>query len=260
MNEWSKILSKVVELKEKHNVLWFRGHSNTNYKLNSSLSRIDRDRCIVRQFENNIYNSFINYGDIYCGMFSEHKDWNILFFMQHYGLYTRLLDWTDSFITAVYFANSRRKKDEDACIWVIDPILLNRNCIGLYDDKDKGYDIINLLTLDMLPSRINRYKSYFEEDINIKSFALVPRRNNERLVSQNGFFTVQGSDLIPLEEEYKNLIDNGMYKIELPSTTYEDSMKFLKINGINYYSLYGGADGLCKYIKDELLEIKLNNI
>lgn len=261
MTEWENILSEVIKLKEKHNVLWFRGHSNSSYKLNSGLARINETKTVVRNYENSIYNSFINYGDYYCDKFIEYKEWNTLFLMQHYGLHTRLLDWTDSFMTALYFANYGRNKDEAACIWVIDPIELNKNCIGIYDKtEDEGYDFIKLLTIDSLPKRIENYKNYFEKDIHINTFALVPRRNNERLVSQNGFFTIQGSELIPMEEEYKHLIDKCIYKIELPPESYIESKHFLKMNGMNYYALYGGVDGLCKYIKDELLEIKLENI
>ncbi|WP_369902425.1 FRG domain-containing protein [Bacillus manliponensis] len=254
------ILEQVQQLSKNHKKLWFRGHASTSYKLNSGLCRISKNTAHIRESENNIYNSFLNYGDFACEKYRDHQEWNILFLMQHYGLYTRLLDWTDSFITALYFANYGRKEGETACIWILDPMGLNNNCTGLYEKEvDEAYDQIRYLTLDTLPSRIKNYKNYFEKDIHIKSFAMMPRRSNDRLVSQNGFFTVQGTEGIPLEEEYAQHLGNFIYKIELPPETYEDTMNFLKLNGINYYSLFGGVEGLCKYIKDELLEIKLRN-
>lgn len=262
MNEdFKNILEQIYEFKRKHGVIWFRGHSDSNYKLNSGLYRIDKDTGSIRNMENNIFNAFLNYGDSYCNSFIENKNWNVLFLMQHYGMYTRLLDWTDSFITALYFATQERDKDECACIWMINPIQLNKSCHQLYDkSEDDGFDLIRLLTVDTLPERIKNYTNYFEKELNIGTFAMVPRRNNTRLVSQNGFFTVQGTINKPLDEEYRCHIDDFIIKIELDPSTYEDRVQFLKLNGINYYSLYGGIDGLCKYLKDEFFGIKLNNI
>lgn len=255
------IFKQLKEISSKHDTLWFRGHSSCTYKLNSGLYRINSDLDEVRQFENQIYNAFINYGDFFSRKFYDNKEWNALFMMQHYGLYTRLLDWTSSFSTALYFANLNRNHQKDAVIWAIDPIELNRHCYNLYEhNHDEPYDSIGLITIETLPNRIKKYTNFFNEDIHIKTFAIMPRRNNDRLVSQSGFFTVQGTEGKPLEHEYEQFIDKFIYKIVLPANTFEESMEYLRLNGINYYSIFGGIDGLCKYIKDELLQIKLNNL
>ncbi len=258
-----EVLEQLNDISSKHETLWFRGHSSTDYKLNSGLYRISANKNEVREQENNMYNAFVNLGSMYIDRFGSglEKEWNTLFLMQHYGMHTRLLDWTSSFITALYFANYGRSPDKPATIWALDPLALNKNCHNLYEkQQDNSYDSIGYITLDTLPNRIKKYTSYFNHDVHIKSFALMPRRSNERLVSQNGFFTVQGTDNIPLEEEYKSQIGKFLYKIELPSSTYESSKKYLQVNGIDYYSLFGGVDGLCRYIKDELLKIKLKNL
>ncbi|MCX4269535.1 MAG: FRG domain-containing protein [Lachnospiraceae bacterium] len=242
-------------------MLWFRGHKNVSYKLNSGLYRISKEEETISNKENDIFNCFINYGDMYCSKYIENKDWNTLFLMQHYGLYTRLLDWTDSLITSLYFATRNHIDGTDACIWVLNPISLNQSNQKLYEKGvDKGFDNIGLLSVDTLPQRIKKYTNYFEQQIQIGSFSIVPRRNNERLISQNGFFTVQGTSNHPLEEEVESKEKVFLKKIILSNDFCFECKDFLKISGINYYSLYGGIEGLCYYIKNELLHLELKNL
>ena len=59
-------------------------------------------------------------------------DWEWLFLMQHYGLRTRLLDWTESSLIALYFAIRDNSGDVDAAVWAMNPWWLNRQTFGEY--------------------------------------------------------------------------------------------------------------------------------
>ena len=53
-------------------------------------------------------------------------EWEWYFLMQHYGVPTRLLDWTENPLIAIYFAVEGHKADRDAAVWALDPTWLNR--------------------------------------------------------------------------------------------------------------------------------------
>jgi hypothetical protein len=66
----------------------------------------------------------------------DHDDeWGWYSLMRHYAAPTRLLDWSDGVLTALYFAVREDPKDDqtgalnrkppDACVWMLDPYRLN---------------------------------------------------------------------------------------------------------------------------------------
>ncbi len=78
-----------------------------------------------------------------------------MFLMQHYGVPTRLLDWTESPLTALYFAITNEDYNKsDSALWMLKPIELNKkanirtnekNFIPSFDDEYlKNYNIQNV--------------------------------------------------------------------------------------------------------------------
>ncbi|MCT2195391.1 FRG domain-containing protein [Paenibacillus sp. p3-SID1389] len=235
--QWIEVINQVKNFSSRRPVVWFRGHGkHESFKLISGLFR-DKFDSIEDYLDSEIqkYQEFLYLG------YSDHKvsDWNLLFLMQHHGVKTRLLDWTESFVTALFFAYINwNPNEEDACVWMLDPTRLNyltfKRPMGLY-----------------LPFGIN-YEEYlngvaeFEE----YSIALLPVRNNKRLIAQQGVFTLQGNSLLPLDEEHnKLLIENeDLIKILLNKELYEDVQSFLRQSGVNHYTLFPDLDGLAKLV------------
>src|SRR5437588_9541168 len=114
---------------------WFRGHTIAQWKLCPRLYREYGDYQTIRErkIEDEIREEFIVRAPILC----EHlpagdersAEWEWYFMMQHFGTPTRLLDWTDGALIALYFAVKDNAGFYDAAVWVLDPYALNRRAI-----------------------------------------------------------------------------------------------------------------------------------
>lgn len=84
---------------------FFRGHSSTDYKLIPSIGRFHQEGqdSGSLQFEKEIFDDFKRKYSLFTDV-RPRNDMEFLFLAQHYGLPTRLLDWTFNPLIALYFA------------------------------------------------------------------------------------------------------------------------------------------------------------
>ena len=106
--------------------LWFRGVSSSSYFLVPGF---------YRQFNNlnqvgarDLFDSFIRRGKAFTRSGS-YTRWHWYHIMQHYGLPTRLLDWTEGALIALLFA-LRHRSSSVPSVWVLNPYWLNEMSTG----------------------------------------------------------------------------------------------------------------------------------
>jgi hypothetical protein len=122
MSRLSDFISTSIDLSVTRGYhLWWRGQADKTWPLLPSVYRRERGH----RFEKNAVSKFVQRAPAFhatCPAKGDRPGW--LGFMQHHGLPTRLLDWSESPLTAAYFAASEAP-DRPGRIWALDPFLLN---------------------------------------------------------------------------------------------------------------------------------------
>ncbi len=117
---------------------WFRGHAKANWRLCPKLYRDYGGYAAVRRSktEDEIREEFIKRAPILSASLptgdEKIAEWDWYFRMQHFGTPTRLLDWTEGALIALYFAVKDNPGFYDAAVWALDPFELNKRVF----DKD----------------------------------------------------------------------------------------------------------------------------
>jgi hypothetical protein len=247
---WIKFLEKIIETIDQlendgGDIHLFRGHNNNQWTLTPSLYRKPWIDLLNNKGEENLHFEFdINSGPLYERKLSS---WERLFEMRHSGIPTRLLDWTENFGSALFFAldgidwdkNAISEKKIVPCVWIMDP----------YDLNETFYNDPSIFTVDELGFE---YVDLFNENSERKEkisrisgpIAISPPARGQRCFAQKSIFTLHVGSRDPIE----NLCAPCVKKFDIPLDSIADAKKFLKMAGINDYSLFPDADGLGRYI------------
>jgi len=231
---------------------WFRGQSDSKWDLVPRLYRSDcyiLEREILRDFKINA-RSYLN------RLPQDDFDW--LFVMQHYSLPTRLLDWSESHLIALYFSTIDYNNECDAAVWILHPWTLNQN-----------KNILCQMTVPVTSHpKLNRYLLGYIHKIGDENedspriartiealypVAIRPNRDTPRIIAQKGVFTLHGKDrtglnlIVPLIEKddyYPIKID----KIIICGKSKLKILKQLYLAGINNSVVFPEIEGIAKEI------------
>ena len=212
--------------------LWYRGHPNAEFYLLASLLRFRNGL----EKEQHLYTSFQKFADRILKR--RDSEWETLFEMQHYGVPTRLLDWSETFGIALFFAahyNQIYGPEKDAAIYLLDPLALNR--------------LSRISEIYRVPKDEDRFsytaiywrRSPFAASAPI---AIEPIFINDRMLAQRGMFTVHHDSIDPLEKKFPEAIK----RVLLPATVVPAALEFLDLSNINMYSVFPDLAGIAGYL------------
>jgi hypothetical protein len=236
---WDEFLGQVRKAREelgKPKVVWYRGHSSPDYGLTPSLIRkpawIAKEQILFDEYERSAARILERKED----------DWELLIDMQHYGIPTRLLDWTDVLGIALAFALYDSHGDhEDSVVFVLDPGQLNRKS----SDSDSVRRVPNDAEF--------KYKACYWHSRPFKAvhpIAIDTPYRNARIAAQLGTFTIHGSNHDPIEVQLPECVR----RIVLPSAIKPSAREFLEHANLNPFSIYPDIVGMAQHIRRKHLE------
>ena len=182
------------------------------------------------------------------------SSWDYLFFMQHFGLPTRLLDWTENPYIGLYFAltdagryevNGTRIYSEDAAVWILRPSSWNRKAlehIGSQGEILSPGDDASLSGYEPLST---------SGVLGVQPVAIHGTHNSYRIVAQRGVFMIFGRSTAPMEQSYQTLRfgQDTLVKLEIPARRIQTILKSLTAIGITDSVVFPDLDGLAKETK-----------
>ena len=219
--------------------LWYRGQANSEWDIIPSVLRNDN-----KKSEQVLCHSFYHGATQIASNKISKTSYNYwITMMQHYGLPTRLLDWTYSPLVALFFALNdydNTYKDFNASITIIIPELLN--------EKQKFDPYVYPIDSD---SAIKLLAPAFNKSIPISNpvLACFSTSNDLRMYTQRAAFTIHDSTK-PLFEIYD---DNYAYTIIIPNNRKDYFRKQLSFLGVKEEFLFPDLTHVAKHAIDRHL-------
>jgi hypothetical protein len=231
---------------ESPQYIWFRGEPDVETRLLPKLYRPRSDGSLHN--ENKLLQMFRMKAQSFTSVSTPGRgntdEW--LFLAQHVGLPTRLLDWSESAILALYFA----LKEEKPVVWMLNPMELNNYVIRTLTGEDviEPFDEFPLTWLrpdhsinighENIRGAWERDKKGLDLPVAVHPTYLHPRMSAQRSV-----FTVHGTKKRPLDELLPSDI---LVKVEIQPNARQAINRDLAILGIQEATAFPDLDGLAK--------------
>jgi hypothetical protein len=213
--------------------VWCRGQARSDWTLIPTAYR--RNSVLESQMANHFRLRALSLFKA-CPSHIDYAAWLPL--MRHYGLPTRLLDWTESVCVAAFFATNYKREPGDSAIWVLSPGHLNCLSIG---------DFIPFLS-DSRVRPLAEAAFHFGKSHNITIATLAPR-SDPRMAAQLCNFTIHGLSA-PLEDHSSS--SKFLGRIRIPESAHDRINHDLSLLGIRLSNLFPDLE----HLAEELSQLK----
>lgn len=220
---------ELLEVLEPVDHSFFRGQADWNWSLEPSIARINNpSNCYNMSLngwlsaESYLISEFKRYSYPYLKDEPNNQyDW--LVHAQHHGLPTRLLDWSENPLKALFFAVENSNQDDvDGALFLCTPKQMAPTTKDIHDGKGVQFF----------------YSSHI----------------NDRVSAQEGVFSLPYVN--PEEDNFDHDLDivtrelRGYEKVKIPKESKPLFRHQLNKLGINHRTIYPGLDGISKMLKE----------
>jgi FRG domain len=239
------------EIRRRGSIVWYRGHCVADWQLTSSLHRhVERmtgrlfsppDHVeLLRDDFKTLYRTFKNEAWPLLNQ-AERTEWGVIFAMQHHGFPTRLLDWTESFVCALFFAQHGRARGDAAVVWGLDPEALNETSI----QKSGIVSIDDIVTSTDVNTNM-WHPRFVAPTVQVPTIAVAPTFSNPRMTAQRSRFTLMGDSFKPLNKQFNGQLfrDRSLIRMEIPDSCYDEVQTFLRTAGLGAFTFMPDLEGL----------------
>lgn len=188
----------------------FRGHEDFSFPLKPSVARIKPKEKTIQIMESDMLEEFQRR---YLSVPTD--GWGLLALAQHHGLPTRLLDWTQNPLVAMFFAVDKHSESGGSAVWAY------------------RYNLV--ATKELNPFEIKRIHVFH------------PAHVTTRITAQQACFTVHPPPFYDMRRVQR--VDEELVKFTIKRKYRTQIKNDLDRLGINCASLFPDLDGLCKYLK-----------
>lgn len=221
----------------------FRGLSDAGYPLETTLIRlrgkfVELERHLLRNFRKYAHRDVVESDSL----------WHWLSVAQHYGLPTRLLDWTYSPFIALHFATSNIEKfNIDGAIWAVNYVKAHLELPEKLMEKLES-EGANVFTVGMLSESVGSFNELAELCNEDYVIFFEPPSIDDRIVNQFAFFSVMSSPVDVLSDWLKKH-PSIWRKIIIPAKLKWEIRDKLDQANITERVLFPGLDGLGSWLK-----------
>jgi hypothetical protein len=235
LNSYTQVVNELA--KSRGDLILFRGQCNDDDLLPGVGRHIKNDSGILvppnigRETEQNMLDEFKKkLPNFIQETFS--NDWDLLAIAQHHGMATRLLDWTQNPLIALWFAcSSPFVRDTYSVIWVI----------------------------STYSSSIFKFASGTSPFVIDATKIISPNWVAKRIANQSGLFTIHKPSIESENLIFRNLNEDSsfepaLFRFIIPKNKRKEIVKELNVYGINSASVFPDLDGLCKSLNRHYLD------
>jgi len=234
---WIEFKAWATRCREDHDVMIYRGHGNSSFRLQTTLTRAGRNR--LERYCAETLQTFRSHAEALLGKrfnLNDGEDYStIIGLAQHHGLPTPLLDWTESPYIAAFFAFSDAIEAAGT--------RADASHVRVYGATRAFLEVSSPSSV-MLPW----VKPY------VCSLS-IPPRDNPRLYAQQGRFMVtnypDAEGLICALEARAQ--EKFLVAADIPIRCASQALEDLAFMGLTAGTMFPGLDGVCRMMRHAMI-------